>query len=293
MPGDVYTTYDALSFADWKPYTNPRSKKSGWISEGGQVRYDDPSKADAEKAQKRGVAEDAVTRAVNSRGQLKSEEVPALREHMRTLTRDKKRELARRLGLKVGGLKDHLIQRLVAHVGGKPQPVIRYGYTAKDTLLAAVKQYGGIDPKSLAFLASYSGVKHAIEDGINLGAFKAGGRGLDVLAQELTTVGHLVTPDDRVPTEYLLEQLKEGARTRRADTTAQYESVLDEYYRAQQEAEQEAANDPAYRSAVEEALRSGGEQGRTRGRASGVGGRGAGVRDDRDRGKKHEDDIPF
>lgn len=42
MPGEVIQEGDALTFVEWKPYTNPKTKKSGWVSPGGQVRYTKP-----------------------------------------------------------------------------------------------------------------------------------------------------------------------------------------------------------------------------------------------------------
>jgi hypothetical protein len=48
---------ETAQFSDWKPYTNPTTGKSGWISDGGQVRYDDPRKAVAEESHASAAAE--------------------------------------------------------------------------------------------------------------------------------------------------------------------------------------------------------------------------------------------
>lgn len=166
----------------------------------------------------------------------------------------------------------------------KPKPKSK---SVSDTVYAAVRRYGGIDPASLAFRASYADVAEAREDGIPLGVFRTGGRGLDDLAEELQTAGLITIPDDVHPAQHLLDLIREGAHTHAADLSARYEKALYEHYRLLQ-AEADAADRPA----VEEALRLGEEAGRAEGAegARGADGGDAGPRGGEEPGDAAEPD---
>lgn len=225
----------SAKFADWKPYTNPRTKKSGWVSGGGMVRYDDPRTQNEQKQKTRATAQEAFD-ATKSGAKIGVEHVDAMRAHLNSLTRDQKRELAKSVSAHVGGLKSQLVDRLLAYAKGEPQPP----YPKKprsQSLVAIVQGYGGIDPKSHDLKTTYSNMREAIQDGINLGVFRKGGRGLDVLAEEMHDDGYIQVPADRHAGEYLLEQIKAGVKSRHADASHEYDAALEEYHRAEQEAE--------------------------------------------------------
>jgi hypothetical protein len=261
LPGVAFRAIDpvTMTFAEWKPATNKKGVQ-GWMSSGGQFRREDPRPKEEEKKQVRAKSEEHVTEAIKAPQKLQPEHVSQFKDHLANLTRDKVRELAKSMSLKAGGLKVHLAERLVAHVKGEKQPVFDYGKKApKDTLTAVVKRFGGIDPNSHALKTHVSGMKEAMEYGINLGVFRKGGRGLDQLAKELHAAGHIASPDD----EHLFEQLKAGAMSMHHDAKNQYESAEAEYWKAQQEAEEYAKRSPANRSRVEKAIRSGESAGRS------------------------------
>lgn len=251
-------------FADWKPYTNERTKKSGWVSAGGQVRYDDPRKQEAEKAKKRATAKDAFE--ATRTGKIGPEHIEAMKEHLNSLTRDQKRELARSVKAHVGGLKSHLVDRLLAYAQGKEQPP----YPKKprsQSLVAVIQGYGGIDPQSHDLKTTYKNMREAIQDGIALGVFRKGGNGLDTLAEQMRDDGYISVPDNKHAGEHLLDLLKAGVASKHAQTTSDYDSALAEYERAMQEAEEYAKQQTgkrkgARRSDIEEAVRSGSEAGR-------------------------------
>lgn len=139
----------------------------------------------------------------------------------------------------------------------KPKKKKRKKRPLSNSVLAHVRRLGGLDPKSLAFLAHYEGVHAAIQDGINLGLFRTGGRGLDQIAQELEISGLIRVPDGVDGTEYVLQQIRVGAMAVHAEATNQHQAAEEEYWRAVQEAEDYAKLSPAHRSAVAQALRSG------------------------------------
>jgi hypothetical protein len=141
-----------------------------------------------------------------------------------------------------------------------------------DTVLKAVIAFGGIDPHSHALLGSYGSMKEALGDNIPMAVFRKGGRGLDQLAQELQTAGHIQIPENRDPGEYVLDLLKARAYSLTADLSEEYESAYQEYARTLQEA---SAHDE--RSEVEGARSRGSETGRNRAAADPVGEHGAGA----------------
>lgn len=112
----------ALEFAEWHPYTHPTTGRSGWISSGGLVRYDDPRggpagpAADEARRQSRADAMSAVSAAIQNPERITDDHVPRLHEHMKTMTRDQLKQFVRQLGEKVGGRKAELADRLVAKV---------------------------------------------------------------------------------------------------------------------------------------------------------------------------------
>lgn len=260
--GESFRAFCRVSqaFADWKVGVSPKTGEPGYISSGGLFRKKDPRPADAEKNAKRATAHEAATTALTAPQKLHPDHVAKFREHLDTLPRDKVRELAKSMSLKAGGLKVHLAERLVARARGEAQPVFDYGKKApSDTLTAVVKRFGGIDPNSHALKTHVSGMKEAIEYGINLGVFKKGGRGLDQMAKELHAAGHIASPDD----EHLFEKLKAGALSMHADAKNQYDAAEESYWKAQAEAEAYATKSTANRARVEDAVRRGTDEGRS------------------------------
>lgn len=238
LPGPAVSAWCQVSakFADWKQYTNPRTKRSGWISGGGMVRYDDPRKADEEKSKARATAHEAFNATRGNGSKIGAEHVDAMRAHLMSLTRDQKRELAKSISAHVGGTKANLVDRLVAYAKGDKQP----DYPKKprsQSLVAVVQRYGGIDPNSHDFKANYGNMKEAIQDGIALGVFRKKGNGLDALAEEMHNDGYINVPAGAHAGTHLLEQLKAGIKSRHAEATNEYDGALSDYYKAQEEAE--------------------------------------------------------
>jgi hypothetical protein len=96
------------------------------------------------------------------------------------------------------------------------------------TVTQSVIDFGGIDPDSHAFQTVYRDVKHAVEDGIPLAAFRGpkgerGHSGLDQLAQELQAAGHVTLPDDKNPVEHVLDLIKKGAKAHGEEGTSDKE----------------------------------------------------------------------
>ena len=200
-----------------------------------------PNKGDhgdpAGREQPRTGAREALANALAGKGTLTADHVKALPDHLATLNKAELKEVAKKLRLKVSDTKKHLIDRLIAHVKGAPQPKRPEG---PDTLYKVVRRFGGIDPKSLAFLANYKGVKEAMDNGLSLGLFKTGGRGMDQLAQELHNVGYLKNDEP----EHLLDELKKGAKQSYQLADATYDDALADYYKQQQEADAYAKANP-------------------------------------------------
>lgn len=107
-----------LTFAEWRTYTNPRTGKTGYISDGGQVRYDDPRPKEQAKKDARTGAESALAAAVNDPARLHDGHVDALPAAMKTVTRDHLKNVAKQLRLKLGGPKAALADRVLAYVRG-------------------------------------------------------------------------------------------------------------------------------------------------------------------------------
>ncbi|WP_439627502.1 phage portal protein family protein [Gemmata sp.] len=120
----------------------------------------------------------------------------------------------------------------------------------QDTVINKVRDFGGIDPHSLALQAHYGSMKDAINDGVPLSVFKKGGRGLDQIAQELESSGYIRVPDGKDATEHVLDLIRDRAHTLAADLTERHEAALDTYYKEQQRAEAERLADPAEIAAV-------------------------------------------
>lgn len=159
---------------------------------------------------------------------------------------------------------------------------------AGDSVLSVVRQFGGLDPNSLAFRGHYSGVSNAVEDGIPLGVFRKGGRGLDQLAQELVAVNLISVPEGRDGGEYLLELLRKRAHSHAADLSQKYEEALHEHARLQQE-----YADHADQAGVQEALRLGEAAGHVEGAEAARGGYGEGVDDGDGEAEGGEVDTSF
>lgn len=261
LPGVAFRATDPATgkMADWKPGTN-KAGVQGWISSGGLFRKEDPRPKEQAKATARAASEDHVTDVITAPHKITGDHVKTFREHLDSLPRDKVRELAKAMSLKAGGLKVHLAERLVAFAKGEKQPQFDYGKKApKETLTAVVKRFGGIDPNSHELKTHVSGMKEAMEYGINLGVFRKGGRGLDQIAKELHAAGHIASPDS----EHLFEKLKQGAMSLHAENRKAYEDAEAAYWQAQHEAEEYAKKSSAHRSRVEKALRDGESAGRS------------------------------
>ena len=70
---------NTLTFTEWKPYTSPTTGKTGWVSSGGEVRYEDPrGTADAPAAGKAtGEAWPAHPVAAKIKGDIAAAPIPA------------------------------------------------------------------------------------------------------------------------------------------------------------------------------------------------------------------------
>lgn len=131
-----FVTVSAMTFAvEWKPYTNPKTKQSGWVSPKGQVRYEKPKGGDttpkptaAEKQYESKKHRDAVFDAVNGKTTVTDENVKSIAESVNKLTVGEIKNHAANLKIKLGGKKAELAARLVEAIrkaGGitKPPPV--------------------------------------------------------------------------------------------------------------------------------------------------------------------------
>lgn len=58
---------DTLTFTEWRQYTNPDTNQSGWISDGGQVRYNDPRSADQTTSGEHAVHVDGLTQGLEQK----------------------------------------------------------------------------------------------------------------------------------------------------------------------------------------------------------------------------------
>jgi hypothetical protein len=116
--GVVEFDAETMEFVEWRPYTNPKTGKSGWISEGGMIRYGDVPKKEQEKADRRATAEQAVANAIANPDRVTDEHLPGIKAHLDTLPRDTLRAMAKSLRQKVGGKKADLADRLLASVRG-------------------------------------------------------------------------------------------------------------------------------------------------------------------------------
>ncbi len=177
------------------------------------------------------------------------------------------RDIRLKLGAKFGGGRKmaDMLEKLQMHVAGKVNEldphekpkVIQKGKKSSDSILQLVQDYGGIDPNSHEFKTNYENTNRAVQDKIPLLAFRTGGRGLDQIARELETNGHISVPDDVHPGTHVLDLLRERAFSLHADFTKKYDEELNEYWKAQHEAESE--HTPAE---IESTVRSGSEVGR-------------------------------
>jgi hypothetical protein len=99
-----------------------------------------------------------------------------------------------------------------------------------DSVLQAVVDHGGIDPKSHAFLGHYRSMGHAVQDGVPLAAFKRAGGGLDALAQELHNSGLVTVPEGTSGPEHVLKLLR-GRGFTNARQEDDFDKQYDEYLR--------------------------------------------------------------
>lgn len=117
-PGVWAFDEDALEFAEWRPYTNPKTGKTGWISEGGLVRKEDPRKKEQEKREKQSTAQTAIATAVGDPSRLHEGHVEALHDHVKTVDKAHLVNVARQLRVKLGGPKAAVADRILAYVQG-------------------------------------------------------------------------------------------------------------------------------------------------------------------------------
>ena len=245
----------------------------------GQARADAAERRKTRQASKEKATE--VLRRIRANGEVTADDVRDLADHLPALTVAELRLHREALMAKLGGrrVKDQYVRSLVEHARGKvadkpKKPARQRRPVVSDTIVAAVRRFGGIDPDSLAFRGHYSGVREATEDNVPLSIFRRGGSGLDELAQEMQAEGLITVPDGEHPSEYLLDLIRTRAHTHAADLSAQYEDALDEHYRLLQE---HAARGPD----AEEALRLGEEAG-VSAFAEGAGDEGLGEAGERD-----------
>lgn len=186
-----------------------------------------------------------IQQAIAYPGSVRPDQLPELADRLKAMTRDELRQMARDLQQQTGGkVKQEIVEGLLAHVRtgveqAKP-PIAPTGRKAKPakakSLASLVKQFGGLDPSSFELAKQYGGMKQAIEDGIPLGIFRKGGRGLDQLAEEMEVSGYLSVPENRHKGEYLLEQLKNRADSVLQAATADYTEAEQAHYREMEEA---------------------------------------------------------
>ncbi len=154
----------------------------------------------------------------------------------------------------------------------------------QDTIIAKVLDYGGLDPNSLSLKGTFRNMQEAVANGVPLAVFRKGGRGLDQLAQEMESAGHISTPSHLHSTDHLLDLIRDRAHTLSADLSKKHESDLDEYYRAREEAERYAEA-----GELEEVRRSNEEVGRNEGQTDEVEEHGEGADPDE---RLDESDLP-
>lgn len=205
-----------------------------------RIVYVNPDKGDhgdeETRMRPRTDARAALKHAIENKGKLSPEHLDALPSHLKKLTNQEKRQFLRELGLHTSDGAKHLAARLLNYAQGREQPKRPSG---PDSLYKQVVYHGGIDPKSLSFLAHYSGVKEAMQYGISLGVFRKGGGGLDALAQELHGSGYIQNPDP----EHLLDQLRKGSKASFNAADADYSKAEKQYYESLQYAEGQAKQD--------------------------------------------------
>lgn len=212
--------------------------------------YVNPHKGDhgteEERMRPRREAALALNHALTNPGKLSPDHLRALPEHLKALTKAQKKDILRSLSLHVSDSKQHLVDRLLAYAKKEPQPKRPEG---PDTLYKVVRRFGGIDPKSFAFLGQYSNVKEAMQNGISLGVFKKGGGGLDALAKELHGSGYITKPDP----ETLLEELRKGSKAAHNSTLKDWDKELESHWQMEKEAAEYAKSNPESKPALAEA----------------------------------------
>lgn len=253
FPGDGSDAeFSEREFADMSMADRSHLVKKVITDVNGQHRvvYVNPHKgehgSEAQRMEPRDTARAAVTNAIARKGQLSKDELAALPGHLKTLTKAEKQGLVKQLGLHVSDDKKAIAERILAYVQKKPQPKRPEG---PDSLYKAVRRFGGIDPKSLAFLAQFKGVNEAMQNGVSLGLFKVGGRGLDQMAQELHNVGYIQQDDP----QHLIDQLRKGTKSSYQASDVNHDDALSAYYAAQQAADDYAKSNPKASSRVKAA----------------------------------------
>lgn len=117
----------------------------------------------------------------------------------------------------------------------------KFGDIERGSVAAAVKERGGIDPKSLALAAHFASPEEAVAHGVpkqllfdNLGRPRKGGQSLDTLAQSLAADGVMVVPDGVDPAQALVDALTGGAMSADFAESGEYWDKQEEEFRRQQ-----------------------------------------------------------
>lgn len=103
-------------FAEWKPYTNPQTQQSGWLSSDGVVRFDDPRQF----AQLDSGTEWSIQQLFAFQSQLDAGSAAKLRSLVSGWPFMKKLELVRDINAHVGGTVGGSVDKLLAWAHGRP-----------------------------------------------------------------------------------------------------------------------------------------------------------------------------
>lgn len=110
--------------AEWKPYTNPKTGKSGWISSGGKVSYTAPKQSapSPDKKAIKAAAKDvvgSVTQSIQAGQAPDPAHVAALPDHLAKLTVKELAEVKKSLTVKGGKNKAEIVAKLHAAAQAK------------------------------------------------------------------------------------------------------------------------------------------------------------------------------